>query len=100
MRLRFPAAALCTAFALGACGDSTPAAEEAPTEDVALDEGTGAADMSPTLEGAGDMSSAAGAGATTGAMDGGAAGDDGEVPVGEGEGGVSDTLAGEDETGR
>ena len=51
-----------------------------------------AADMSPTLEGSGDMSSAAGAGAAPGAMDGGEAGDDGAAPVAEGEGGPSDAL--------
>ena len=45
-----------------------------------------------TLEGQGDMSSAAGAGADTAAMDGGRAGDDGPTPVEEGAGGPSDAL--------
>jgi hypothetical protein len=38
------------------------------------------------------MSSAAGAGAATEAMDGGEAGNDGAAPVAEGEGGPSDAL--------
>ena len=79
------------ALALTGCGsaddDAPPAAEEA-----ALDPGTGEADMSPTLEGRGDMSSAAGAGAATNAMDGGRAGEDGATPIEEGEGGPADTL--------
>lgn len=78
------------ALALSGCGDADRPAQ---TEDEAtLDAGTGEADMSPTLEGSGDMSSAAGAGAATAAMDGGRAGDDGAPPVGEGEGGTADTL--------
>ena len=79
----------CTALALSGCGggDAPPAEDEAT-----LDPGTGEADMSPTLEGRGDMSSAAGAGAATNAMDGGRAGADGGTPVEEGEGGPADTL--------
>jgi hypothetical protein len=79
------------ALALSGCGgaddEAPPAAEEAT-----LDPGTGEADMAPTLEGSGDMSSAAGAGAATNAMDGGRAGADGGTPVEEGEGGPADTL--------
>src|SRR5688500_11890778 len=81
----------CAAVALSGCGgtdDASPPAEDEAT----LDPGTSAADMSPTLEGSGDMSSAAGAGAATAAMDGGKAGDDGAPPVEEGEGGPSDAL--------
>ena len=82
-------------FALQGCGSERDAAEPAAEDTASLDAGTGAADFSPTLEGSGDMSSAAGAGADTGAMDGGRAGEDGEPPVDEGEGGPSDTLNGE-----
>lgn len=89
---RLTGLALLGAFTLAGCGSTNePAAEETG---AALDAGTGAADMSPTLEGSGDLSSAAGGGADTGAMDGGAAGDDGAPPVGEGEGGASDALTG------
>ena len=80
----------CAALALSGCGGAD---REAPAEEEAtLDPGTGEADMSPTLEGKGDMSSAAGAGAATNAMDGGRAGDDGATPIEEGEGGPADTL--------
>ena len=83
-------AVLAGTFALAGCGGAAdqPQAEET----TALDAGTSAADMSPTLEGSGDMSSAAGAGAATAAMDGGSAGADGAPPVEEGEGGPSDAL--------
>jgi hypothetical protein len=78
-------------FALAGCGGADDAAE-ADADKTTLDPGTGQADMSPTLEGSGDMSSAAGAGAATNAMAGGRAGDDGTPPVEEGEGGPADTL--------
>ena len=86
------AALLCAAFALTACGANEDEAEQAAAEDTALEAGVGGADMSATLEGQGDMSSAAGAGAATAAMDGGEAGEDGVPPAGEGEGGPADAL--------
>ena len=85
------AALACVFSALAACSDAETEPPQGEDE-ASLDAGTSAADMSPTLEGEGDMSSAAGAGADTGAMDGGRAGDDGEPPVGEGEGGEADAL--------
>ena len=84
--------ALAATFALAGCGGADESAAETETADAAADAGTGPADMSPTLEGSGDMSSAAGGGAATNAMDGGKAGDDGAAPVTEGEGGPSDAL--------
>ena len=81
----------CAALALSGCGGEDGNAPPAEKE-AALDPGTGEADMSPTLEGSGDMSSAAGAGAATAAMDGGSAGDDGAPPVQQGEGGTADIL--------
>jgi hypothetical protein len=88
---------LATACALGGCGNGTDQATEAQATDSALDAGTTSADMSPTLEGSGDLSSAAGAGADTAAMDGGRAGDDGTPAPGEGEGGASDALSGSED---
>jgi len=85
------AALACVFSAVSGCSDAGSGSAEAD-DDAALEAGTTAADMSPTLEGEGDMSSAAGAGAGTAAMDGGSAGDDGEPPVGEGEGGASDAI--------
>jgi hypothetical protein len=85
------AAALAGTFALAGCGGAAEKAPEAE-ETASLDAGTSVADMSPTLEGSGDMSSAAGAGADTAAMDGGRAGADGPPPVAEGEGGPGDAL--------
>lgn len=85
-------AVLAGSFALAGCGGAEETAPQAEADEATLDPGTGEADMSPTLEGSGDMSSAAGAGADTAAMDGGSAGDDGEPPVQEGEGGTADTL--------
>ena len=92
-------AVLCAALALSACGDNEEEAEPA-AEATALEAGVGSADMSPTLEGQGDMSSAAGAGAATAAMDGGEAGADGLPPVGQGEGGPADALDGEEQPAR
>ena len=82
-------------IALTACDNGTGQVSEAQATDGALDAGTTAADMSPTLEGRGDLSSAAGAGADTAAMDGGKAGDDG-VPAAadQGEGGPADAMSG------
>ena len=95
------AALLGAAFVLSACGEAAENAAQAEATEAALDPGTGAADMSPTLEGSGDMSSAAGAGADTAAMDGGSAGDDGAPAAGgEGEGGPSDALGGEEGSAR
>jgi hypothetical protein len=88
-------ALLGASFALAGCGNGTDRATEAQPTDGALDAGTTAADMSPTLEGSGDLSSAAGAGADTGAMDGGKAGDDGTpAAADQGEGGPADALTG------
>ena len=84
------AALVSAALALSGCGGADRAATA--EDETTLDAGTGEADMSPTLEGSGDMSSAAGAGAATAAMDGGRAGDDGTPPVEQGEGGTADTL--------
>jgi outer membrane protein TolC len=79
-------------IALAGCGNADDRTAEAETAQAKLEAGTGEADMSPTLEGSGDLSSAAGAGAATNAMDGGTAGDDGTPPVAQGEGGTADTL--------
>lgn len=72
---------------LAACGNP------AETRDDAQEAGiTG--DTSPTLQGQGDLTSAAGAGADTAAMDGGKAGDDGTPAADQGEGGPADALSG------
>ena len=94
------AALACVVSALPGCGGGgDPPAPEADAQ-AALDPGTGEADMSPTLTGSGDMSSTAGAGAATAAMDGGEAGDDGAPPVEQGEGGPADVLDDSQATGR
>jgi hypothetical protein len=92
---KLPILALAAALALPGC-NGTDESTEAPADE--LDAGTTAADMSATTAGKGDMSSAAGAGADTNAMDGGKAGDDGEpAAADQGEGGPSDALSGGDD---
>ena len=80
------------ALALAACGSpEEPPAGEGPAN-VLPDEDTTDADAMSTFEGAGDTTSAAGAGATTGAMDGGRAGDDGLPTDDAARGGPEDAI--------
>jgi hypothetical protein len=89
---------LSAAFALAACS-AEQRAEDRGT-DATRESGTTASDTAPTFQGKGDLTSAAGAGADTAAMDGGKAGDDGTQPApDQGEGGPADALTGSDSGG-
>jgi len=100
MKKLFGLAVVGAALSLAACGDGTDQSARDSADETTLDAGTTSADMAATGKGAGDMSSAAGAGAATNAMDGGRAGDDGAPPAGEGEGGPGDALQGEADSAR
>lgn len=80
------------ALTLAACGNPNDATVDESAMNALPDEQTTDPDTMSTFEGAGDTTSAAGAGATTGAMDGGRAGDDGLPSHDAARGGAEDAI--------
>jgi hypothetical protein len=88
---------LCVAastLCLAACdsGAETAADGQEPVASLPAEDTTTDAEMSSTFEGAGDTTSSVGAGALTGAIDGGEAGDDGLPAASAGRGGPEDAA--------
>jgi len=81
-------------FALTACdsGAETSAGGQAPVTSLPAEDTTTDPEMSSTFKGAGDTTSSVGAGALTGAIDGGSAGDDGLPVESAGRGGPEDAA--------
>ena len=83
-----------SSFALASCdtGAETAAEGQGPTASLPPEDTTTDPEMSSTFEGAGDTTSSVGAGALTGAIDGGRAGDDGLPVESAGRGGPEDAA--------
>ena len=81
-------------FTLAACdtGAETSADGQEPVSSLPAEDTTTDTEMSSTFEGAGDTTSSVGAGALTGAIDGGSAGDDGLPVASAGRGGPEDAA--------
>jgi|GEM_PF-2566769 len=83
-----------SSLSLAACnsGADTAGDAQAPVASLPAEDTTTDPEMSSTFEGAGDTTSSVGAGALTGAIDGGAAGDDGLPVESAGRGGPEDAA--------